>query len=236
MKRVLAAMTAALLTVALVGPASAASAKWTLWAYSATNGYTVPLAQPAANPHGGTIATFAFDSNMDQAKLTSVANGYTKNGSLLGKTVTATISITGTAPSYTFTAYSDPTVGCNSTTAVVRFYFDTKQILGALYQPAIGSQPAIYVDQMWWSSVSISLADLYAAGPNGVTLSVSFAPANWSNLAGTPGNADSNFSIAASNVNQIGFSFGSPDCYAFGDGSTPAGALFNLQKFSTTTP
>ena len=86
--------------------------------------------------------------------------------------------------------------------------------------------------------MSISLADLFAAGRNGVTLSVTFAPANWQNLDGVYGNAlvppyANDFSLAASNVNQVGFSFGSGCSYAFGDGSSPAGALFNLKKFST---
>ena len=233
MKRLLAAMTAALLMVALLSSTTfAGSAKWTLGYYNGAvdpNLYTTV----AANPHGGSIATFAFDQYPNQALLTSVANGYVKNGGLLGKTVTATVSITGPAGT-AFTAYTDTALGgtCAPGTATVRFYFDTNLQLGA---PDFG----VYDDQLWWSNpVSISLADLFAAGPNGVTLSVSFAPANWSNLVGTFGNLlvapyAADFSTAASNVNQVGFSFGSPSCYAFGDGSPPAGAMFNLMKFST---
>jgi hypothetical protein len=225
MKKILAAMTAALMMVALVGPASAASAKWTIWQYSGESG---PSPIGAANPHGGTIATMAFDDQNDQSLLTSTANGYTKNGSLLGKAVTATISITGPAANYLFTGFDK---GC-STPPTVRFYFDTKIKLG----DETSFQSGLYVDQMWWSTVSISLADVWAAGPKGVTLSVTFAPANWSNLVGTNGSTDPNFTTAASNVNKIGFSFGSGCSFAFGDGSLPGGALFNLLKFSTYTP
>jgi hypothetical protein len=230
MKRILAAMTAALMMVALVGPASAASAKWTIWQYSGESG---PSPIGAANPHGGTIATMAFDATNDQALLTTTANGYMKKGNLLGKAVTATISITALAGT-TFTGYD---TGC-STPPTVRFYFDTNLILGA-EEPY---QAGLYADQLWWSNpVSISLADLWAAGSAGVTLSVTFAPANWQNLDGVYGNAlvspyTNDFSLAASNVNQVGFSFGSGCSYAFGDGSNPAGALFNLLKFSTYTP
>jgi hypothetical protein len=233
MKRLLAAMTAALLTVALVGPASAASAKWLVWQYDPISG-NGPYSSTAANPHAGTIATFAFDSASDQALLTTTASGYMKKGNLLGKAVTATISIT--APVGTvFTGYDNCAGGLPPT---VRFYFDTNLILGA----ETTFQTGLYEDQMWWSNpVSVTLADVWAAGPKGVTLSVTFDPALWSNLVGAKGNAliapyASDFGTAASNVNQVGFSFGSGCSFAFGDGSSPAGALFNLQKFSTYTP
>ena len=231
MKRTFAAITAALLLVTLLASATfAASAKWTLWQYNATD--PGPVAGVATNPHGGTIATFAFDADSDQALLTSDANGYVKNGGLLGKNVTATISVT--APSgTTFVGYDTCAGGLPPT---VRFYFDTKLVLGA----ETSFQPGLYEDQLWWSNpVSISLADLYAAGPKGSTLSVSLDPANWSNLVGAFGDQlvgpySADFSTAASNVNKIGFSFGSGCSFAFGDGSQPAGAMFNLMKFATS--
>jgi hypothetical protein len=228
MKKMFAAMTAALLMVALVSStAFAGSGKWTIWAYDYTN--TVPIAGHAANPHGGTIATFAFDQYNDQALLTSAANGYTKNGNLLGDTVTATFSITAPVGT-TFTTYTDAT--CTDTTATVRLYFDTKLHLGVY-------ENGVYSASLWWSinPVSISLADVFAAGPNGVTLSVAVTPANWLDEHGTNGSADvADFNAAASNVNQVGLSFGSQSCYAFGDGSASAGVMFNLLKFSTTAP
>ena len=51
-------MTAVLMTVALAGPASAASAKWTIWQYSGESG---PSPIGAANPHGGTIDTVTYE-------------------------------------------------------------------------------------------------------------------------------------------------------------------------------
>lgn len=231
MKRLLTAMVAALMMVALVAStALAASAKWTLYSYQGDLG---PNPGITANPHKGTIATFAFTATPDQALLTSDATGYVKKGNLLGKTVTATVSITA-ATGTTFVGYDQD---C-STPPTVRFYFDTKRQLGA----ETSFQSGLYEDQLWWSNpVSISLADLFAAGSAGATLSVSFSPANWSNLVGTfgtdlVGQYGSDFSIAASNVNKIGFSFGSGCSFAFGDGSNPAGAMFNLLKFSTYTP
>jgi hypothetical protein len=219
MKRFLAAMSAALLMVALVSSTVfASSAKWMIYSYSGDSG---PIPGVATNPHAGTIATFPFSATPDQALLTSDANGYVKNGGLLGKTVTATFSITAPAGT-TFVGYDN---GC-STPPTVRFYFDTKLNLGT---PEWG----VYTASLWWSNpVSISLADVLAAGPT--TLSVSVDPALWSDTDGTFGNADvADFNAAASNVNKIGFSFGSGCSFAFGDGSNPAGALFNLMKFST---
>lgn len=233
MKRLLTAMVAALMMVALTGStAFAASSKWTLWQYVGEDG---PYDSVAVNPHRGTIATFEFTATPDQALLTSDATGYVKKGNLLGKTVKATISITAPAGT-TFVGYPD---GCYPTTGLpptVRFYFDTELVLGE----ETSFQSGLYEDQLWWSNpVSISLADLFAAGPT--TLSVSFDPANWSNLVGAFGDElaspyASDFSLAASSVNKIGFSFGAGCSFAFGDGSVPAGALFNVLKFSTSTP
>jgi hypothetical protein len=233
MKRVIAAMTAALLLVSVVSivGVSAASQKWTLSYYEGDLG---PLTELAANPQGKSISTFEFTATPDQALLTSDANGYVKKGNLLGKTVTATISITGPAGT-TFVGYDECLGGLPPT---VRFYFDTKLELGA----ETTFQEDLYENQLWWSNpVSISLADVFAAGPAGTTLSVTFSPANWSNLVGAFGDDlvapySSDFSTAASNVSKVGFSFGSGCSFAFGDGSAPAGAMFNLMKFSTFTP
>ena len=232
MKRLLTAMVAALMMVALTAStAFGASSKWTLTYYV---GDDLAPPQVAANPHRGTIATFAFTGTPDQALLTSDATGYVKNGNLFGKAVTTRISITGPASTYDFIGYD---TGC-STPPTVRFYFETERVLGA----ETTFQPGLYEDQLWWSNpVSISLAALFAAGPAGATRSVSFDPANWSNLVGTYGNNlvgtyASDFRLAASSVSQVGFSFGSGCTFAFGDGSNPAGALFNVLKFSTYTP
>jgi len=207
----------------LVPSALAASEKWTLSYYTGDLG---PFTTLAANPHGRSIGTFAFTLSPDQALLTSDANGYVKKGGLFGKTVTATIGI-GAPAGTTFVGYD---TGC-STPPTVRFYFDTKLALGPVKYD-------VNVASLWWSNpVSISLADLLAAGPNGSTLSVSFDPANWSDTDGDFGNADADhvgwFKQAASNVNKVGFSFGSGCSFAFGVGSDPGGALFNVFKFRT---
>jgi len=201
-----------------------ASQKWTLYYYVGDNG---PYTATADNPHAGTIAQFPFTATPDQALLMSAMAGYLKNGNLLGKTVTATFGITAPAGT-TFVGYD---TGCGYPTAnppTVRFYF---------HQPG-SSNFGTDDSNFWWSNpVSISLAHLFALGPNGTTLSVSIDPANWSDRAGGFGNADAAhlaaFTASASNVTEIGLSFGSGCTFAFGDGSNPAGALFNLMKFST---
>ena len=206
----------ALLAV-LIPSASAASQKWTLYYYVGDGG---PYTALAANPHGMAIASFAFTDTPDQALLMSAERGYLKNGNLLGKTVTSTFAIDAVAGT-TFVGYDTS----GPTPPTVRFYFRT-------------TNASLGESAFWWSNpVSISLADLFALGPGGKTLSVTFAPANWSDRAGGFGNADAAhlaaFKASASNVTEIGFSFGSGSTFAFGDGSTPAGAMFNMLKFAT---
>lgn len=216
-RQFLALLASVALLAVLIPSASAASQKWTLYFYVGDDG---PFKTVSANPHGKTIATFAFTATPDQALLMSTERAYLKNGNLLGLTVTSTFGIDAPAGT-TFVGYDTD----GPTPPTVRFYFHT-------------TNAALGESAFWWSNpVSISLADLLALGPDGTMLSVSFDPANWSDRDGHSGNADAMhlaaFKASASNVTNIGFSFGSGSTFAFGDGSIPAGALFNLVKFST---
>jgi hypothetical protein len=227
-RQFLALLASMALLAALVPSASAASPKWMLTYYDGEDG---PFTTPAVNPPGETIATFAFDLEPNQALLTSTDHQYLQNGNLLGDTVTSTFAIKARAGT-TFVGYDD---GCADVPPTVRFYFETKLQLGA----QTTFQTGLYEDQRWWSNpVSISLADLFALGRDGTTLSVKLDPENWSNLVGQFGDTlvepyIADFSTAASNVSKIGLSFGSHCNFAFGDGSNPAGARFNLLDFST---
>lgn len=226
-RQFLALLASMALLAALVPSASAASLKWTLYYYDGDDG---PFTM-SANPSDGSIATFAFDLEPNQALLTSTDHQYRQNGNLFGDTVTSTFAIEADDPETTFVGYDND---C-STPPTVRFYFETKRHLGA----ETSFQDGLYEDQLWWSNpVSISLADVFEAGPDGATLSVTLDPANWSNLVGQFGDSlddpySADFSKAASRVNEIGLSFGSGCSFAFGDGSSPAGAVFNLLTFST---
>lgn len=226
-RQFLALLASMALLAALVPSASAASPKWTLYYYDGEDG---PFTM-SANPSDGSIATFAFDLEPNQALLTSTDHQYRQNGNLFGDTVTSMFAIEADAGT-TFVGYDD---GCGGVPPTVRFYFETKRHLGA----ETSFQDGLYEDQLWWSNpVSISLADVFAAGPAGATLSVELDPANWSNLVGQFGDTlvdpySADFSKAASRVNEIGLSFGSGCSFAFGDGSDPAGARFNLLDFST---
>jgi hypothetical protein len=209
-RQFLALLASVALLAALVPSASAAS-PWTLYYYVGDNG---PFTMPAT-PAAGTIAQFAFTATPDQALLMSTAGG-----NLLGTTVNSTFAIA--APAGTTFVGSDT----GPTPPTVRFYFRT-------VNPGLGESA------FWWSNpVSIPLATLFADGPGGAALSVALVPANWSDRAG--GFGDSNpahlaaFNTSASNVTQIGLSFGSGSSFAFGDGSNPGGALFNLLQFKVT--
>lgn len=108
--------------------------------------------------------------------------------------------------------------------ANVRLYFETKN-------DALGES------QYWWSNpVSIDLADLLSTG--GTTLNVTLSPEFWSDRVGSFGHSDAAheaaFIAAASNITLTGLSFGGGCWFAFGAGTNPGGATFQLLSFTST--
>jgi hypothetical protein len=174
-------------------------------------------------PGGG--VSFNFLPTPDRAELYTSHPSYKKVllGNQLGKTLSATIAIAA-APGTVFNYYlqGDPRFPCERA-ANVRLYFETKN-------EAFGES------QFWWSNpVSIDLADLLAAG--GTTLSVVLSPEFWSDRAGSFGNSDAAhqaaFIASASNITVTGLSFGGGCFFAFGAGSNPGGAMFELLAFTS---
>lgn len=219
-KTVLVAMltVAALLSTAV--PALAGKSKWVVYTYDGEDG---PFTSQAANPKGKAIAAFDFLLTPDRALLLSDDKAYLhKKGDLAGNTIQATIAID--APFGTiFNYYGEPD-GCPRP-ANVRLYFET-------------TNTDLGESQYWWSNpISIDLAALLARGPSGTTLAVSVEAANWSDRDGHLGDYDPDhtaaFNSAAADVTTLGLSFGGGCFFAFGDGSDPAGATFQLLKFKT---
>lgn len=207
---------AALLSTAV--PALAGKSKWVVYTYDGEEG---PFISQAANPKGKAIATFDFLLTPDRALLLSDDKAYLhKKGDLAGNTIQATIAIEA-PPETTFNYYDTG----GSRPANVRLYFET-------------TNAALGESQYWWSNpVSIDLADLAALGQAGTTLSVALDAANWSDRDGHQGTFDADhtaaFNSAAAEVTLIGLSFGGGNNFAFGTGSDPAGATFQLLKFKT---
>jgi hypothetical protein len=206
--------------VAAPGPHPAGKSKWDVYTYVGEDG---PFTSQAANPKGKAIAAFDFLQTPDRAMLLTDDKSYLpKKGDLRGRTITAAVSIDA-AVGTTFNYYDDGG-GCG-TPATVRLYFET-------------TNPTLDESQYWWSNpVSIDLASLAALGAAGTTLSVPVTAAGWSDRDGHFGTFDAThmaaFDAAAAKVTSTGLSFGGGCNFAFGTGSDPAGATFELLKFST---
>ncbi len=178
------------------------------------------LASPVARGQGGDLATFDFPSS-PTANYLLTSQGSQK-GTLLGdltgnKTITATFSITGTAPTFFYDTTDNP---CG-TPASVRLFFETSN--------AGGFNETHY----WWSNpVSFSLA--LTTDPS---LTVPVSGADWSDFFGHFGNDTSysaGFNAAAANVTSIGLSFGGGCFFANGVGVSPGSATFRLTDFTVS--
>ncbi len=219
-RTVVVAMLAVALLLSATMPALAGKSKWDVYTYVGDDG---PFLSQAANPNGKAIAAFDFLLTPDRALLLSDERAYLpKKGDLAGRTIQATIAIDAPAGT-TFNYYGQPD-GCDRA-ANVRLYFQT-------INAALGES------QYWWSNpVSIDLAELFALGPSGTTLAVPVTAADWSDRDGHFGTFDAAhmaaFDDAASDVTRLGLSFGGGCFFAFGTGSNPAGATFQLLKFKT---
>ncbi len=222
MKRIIAAMSAALLMVALVsGTAFAAPKATSLWnVYNINSGgaaYT-PKAAPGAT---GSLANFNFPTSPTTALLTTTQDK-TLLGDLTGKTLSATFTIsasTGAAFNYAGT--------CGSTPASVRLYF-AGDTTGKFTQDTAG------YSKYWWSNPqSYTLAS--AVGSTSVTLTVPLTSATqeWSDWGGELApNVSASFDSAVAQVSAVGLSFGGGCFFANGVGMSAGSASFSLTSYS----
>jgi len=202
-------------------PAKSDLSHWRVYTYRGGKG---PFpAQARILPSGG----IGFDFLETPERALFVTDHPSYRGTLLGDqtggTISAEIAITS-APGTTFNYFGEgtPENPCPRP-ANVRFYFATRNKLGE--------------SAFWWSNpVSIDLAALNNSGS--AVLAVPLTADQWSDRDGHPGNSDAThtaaFAEAVANIDQIGLSFGGGCFFAFGAGSSPAGATFELRSFSIT--
>jgi hypothetical protein len=209
MKRLLAAMTAALVMVAMVSSvAVASSSPWNVYSINAGGTAYTPKAAPGSS---GVIASFAFPTTPVAALLTT-AQDKSLLGDLTGKTITANFTIT--APGAVFT-YGGAPDGCNTAPAV-RLYFTG------------GPNSKFSYTGFWWSNPqSFTLTN------GGSTLSLSLASTDWSDWNGQSATTEAaGFAAAVKNVSSIGLSFGGGCFFANGVGVSSGSASFSLTSFT----
>jgi hypothetical protein len=141
-------------------------------------------------------------------------------GDLSGKTVSATFTVTGTNPVFTYYGDGQPWNSCG-TPASVRLYFEGNT-----------NGPFAY-SKYWWSNPgSATLASVVG---NTVTLSVPLDASEWSNWGGQLGSSiPGQFNAAAADVSGIGLSFGGGCFFANGVGLASGSASFQLKSYSVS--
>jgi hypothetical protein len=188
--------------------------------------------KPTSNPDGGWF--FAFPSVASPFDYTqylphtppSVHYVTTDYKTPLAETNSVSMTLTVTASADAVFNYQMEASNNGPTPATVRFYFSDQNDKGGEYD-------------RWWSNPTG-----YALQPGTATLTVSFSPANWSDVFGNFGTSNpAAFDHALSHVTDIGVTFGGG--YFFGHGvnissstpNTPAGtawANFTMNSFTVT--
>lgn len=222
MRRMTALAAAVMLAGVIVTPTLASAAPEGPGASGWKLGYYTPsgraLSTSEAAPGSG-VATINFTTQDNTALLINTQGDSALLGNDLGKTVTATFTISG-ATSSDFTYYGEGTTGDCGTPASTRLFFETSYGSG-------GFSPTDY----WWShSASYQLAD------GTVTLTANITPTtSWTDFYGKSGvDNTSTFSAAASNVTGIGFSFGGGCFFENGVGTVDGSGTFTLTSFTVS--
>jgi hypothetical protein len=171
------------------------------------------------------VASFNFASNVYTGLLATGSDALT--GNLTGKTVSATVSVSGMNPGATFQEQNGG--GCTPDHQTVRLYFATS---GA------GSGTGFFT-HFWWSNPTNASAAqvLLLANVGASPMSVALDPANWSDWNGHLGTfspaVTAAFNTAITKVTTIGLSFGG-GCF-FKNGVTSDGSgTFTLNSFAVT--
>lgn len=207
---------AAIALVAVIPMASAAAVQnWQLGYYT-PSGNALSNGSTLNSPTSG-LATFAFTSQPNTAVLFTDQGAY--KGTLLGndsgKTITAKFTIAN-ATAGAFTYYGNPDGG--STPPSVRLFFTSLQ------------GPFAYTNY-WWTDAA---ATVLANGTFTLTATVDPATA-WSDWNGQSSSANATaFTAAATNVTDIGLSFGGGFFFENGVGTTDGSGTFTLTSFSVS--
>jgi hypothetical protein len=207
-----------------VPAASASTNQWKLGSYTADGGFAFKSAPLGAFAFPAVPATCSpapdCQGNTGQGAALFLNNTGTLTGDLTGKMITATFTISGAHTTFNYGGEPDG----SGVAANVRLYWDSASITKA--------KNLVATDYWWSNPMSATLA-------NGiVTLTTTVNPANWSDYFGAFGNQDqsttSGFDAAASDVKDIGLSFGGGFFFANGVGTTDGSGTFTLTSFTVS--
>ena len=208
MRRSVSFALATLLILAFASPAAGGSTGWKVYTYNASgNALSSKQADGTAdNP------SFAFTTAPDTALFAESA----PVDSLLGKTITATYTISGPTGAFTYYGEGTPSNPCG-TPASARFYFSSNGSMGSKKD---------WYSNFWWSNPASAVL------ANGTwTITATVTPDQWSNWNGKSGTirADA-FAAAAAKPDLVGFSFGGGCFFENGVGA-PGAPTFTLTSF-----
>jgi hypothetical protein len=213
-----AALVATFLAIGSSASAANTPNQWKLGAYTANGGYGFKSAP---------MGTFAFPllpavNSGGAAPSLLLNNTGTLVGNLTGKTITATFTISGVSSAAAFTYGGEP--DGSGIAANARLYWDSASIIKGKTQVATN---------YWWSNPeNVTLA----ANGTGFSLTATIDPGSWSDYYGALGSQDqstmSAFNAAATNVKDIGFSFGGGYFFSNGVGTTDGSGTFTETSFT----
>ena len=203
-------------TVATAASDGAGASGWHVGSYN-SSGRALSMSQAA--PSAGGVAQFNFTSQPNTALLIATQGSSTLLGNDVGKTVTATFTISGATGA--FSAYPDQCYpdypGNGVAPPNVRLFFETSNAGGF----AISNYG-------WADDASVTLAN----GTMILTARVDPSAANWSDWGGKlSGSNTSTFNAAAGNVTGVGLSFGGYCHYESGVGTSDGSGTFTLSSF-----
>jgi hypothetical protein len=179
-----------------------------------------------------TGVSFNFSSGY-VALLTTTDKSFT--GDLTGKTVSATINVSGVTGKFE----DQNGGGCTPDNQTVRFYFTSPSASGPSYPlpgqgvpgSPFGGTPSGYYGRTWWSNPTSLVLTPTAAG----TIVVSLDPSNWSDWNGQLGTSSSAvqdaFTAAVAKVQEIGLSFGGGCFFENGVTTSDGSGTFTLTAF-----
>lgn len=183
---------------------------------------TAPSPSNAAAPTSSSgIASLNFTNQANTSLLVTSQKAQFGDvlGDLTGKTITANLTISGATGAFTYYGEGTPSNPCVLTPANARLYFETSNAGGFAYT------------HYWWSNpASVTLAN------GNFTITAKVEPDEWSDWNGQFGNTVSDgFAAAASNVTEVGLSFGGGCFFENGVGTTDGSGTLTLNSFSATS-
>jgi hypothetical protein len=209
MKRIigLAVVIVAALSMTAVAFAASTNTQWKLGSYTAKGGFSFKEAKSGN-----------FTLPMTPNPALDLTNKGTLVGDQLGKTITATFTINDPVAMFTYGGEPDGSGGVANT----RLYFDSASIVG----------PTQVSTNFWWSDAAFQNL---SNGTFTLTAVIDPTTSSWSAYNGEPSSSNTAaFDAAASNIKDIGLSFGGGYFFANGVGTSDGLGTFTLTSFTVS--